>query len=107
MAGKHMSNLLCSGFAFGIYTLSLTACIVGQAPAVFCFGVPKLCRTLQAKWRSNALGTNLVYLCCSEASWGGAYDHGLGAKQALDNNTEPNKDNSTSDDKGRASEFSK
>jgi len=61
---------------------------------------------LQAN-RSNALGTNFLYWYCSEESLGGAPDHGLGAKQALNSNTAPISDKNTSDEKGRVSEFSK
>jgi len=61
---------------------------------------------LQAN-RSNALGVIVVDLYCSEEPLGGVHDHGLGAKQALDSNTEANQGNSTSDKKGKASEFSK
>jgi len=38
---------------------------------------------------------------------GGAHDHGLGAKQALNSNTAPISDKNTSDEKGHVSEFSK
>ncbi|KAL0047156.1 hypothetical protein WJX82_008189 [Trebouxia sp. C0006] len=42
----------------------------------------------------------------SEESLGGAHDHGLGAKQALNSNTAPISDKNTSDEKGHVSEFS-
>lgn len=38
---------------------------------------------------------------------GDAHDHKLGFKQALNSDTEPLQDKSTSDEKGSASEFSK